>query len=208
MSSGLQMRLVPLTIVSLSCFGCAAGGVSAGEFELIAETLELRPGMVVADVGAGEGEWSVEIARVVGEEGHVWATEITAEEVEQIQERIDEESLENVTAVLGSDDQTGLPAACCDAVLLRMVYHHFVDPEPMQRSLRENLRPGGILVVIDIRPENSWPDVKDVPERGGHGIEPADLRAELTAAGFEFVDRIDRWNGDRLRYCSVFRRGR
>lgn len=208
MRFGLQLRHVPLTIVSLVCLECAAGGVSAGEFELIAERLELRPGMEVADVGAGDGEWSVEIARIVGEEGHVWATEINAEEVERIQERIDEESLANITAVLGSDDQTGLPVACCDALLLRMVYHHFVEPEPMRLSLYQNLRPGGILVVIEIRPENSWPDVEDVPERGGHGIEPEDLRAELTGGGFEFVERIDRWNGDRLRYCSVFRRGR
>jgi precorrin-6B methylase 2 len=193
-------------IVALWSLACANDWAGAEEFDLIAEKLQLAPGMDVADVGAGDGSWSVQIARVVGDQGHVWATEITREDVDEIEDRIEKEALINVSPILGGQDETGLPPGCCDAVLLRLVYHHFVEPESMKESLLESLRPGGILVVIEVRPENSWPDLDDVPDRGGHGIEPDALRSELSAAGFEFLELQDDWNGDTLRYCSVFRR--
>ena len=207
MRNVLQTRRFPGWVLPLVVgLGCASGEVSANEFDLIAKSLRLEPGMHVADVGAGDGEWSVEIARVVGEQGHVWATEIDADDIEKIEQRIQEDTLSNVTPVRGGPKDTGLPAECCDALLLRLVYHHFVDPEPMRRSLIESLRPDGRLVIIEILPKNSWPELDDVPDRGGHGIEPDELRAELTEVGFEFLEQHDDWNGDRLRYCSVFRR--
>jgi ubiquinone/menaquinone biosynthesis C-methylase UbiE len=175
------------------------------EVERIAEALALAPGMRVADVGAGEGEWSVELARRVAPGGHVWATEIAEDDLAKIRARVREAGLGNVTPVLGGERSTGLPDGCCDAVLLRLVYHHFTHPRPMRRALARALRPGGRLVVVDIRPQTHWRKLPGVPERGGHGIEPDDLAAELAAAGFEVVARHDRWNGDEARYCLVFR---
>lgn len=194
-----------LTSLLVATLACAPARVSADEFERINDKLRLMPGLTVADVGAGSGEWSVEIARVVGEEGHVWATEITDEDLRDIEGRIADEALSNITPVRGTAVDTGLPEACCDAMLLRLVYHHFVDPEAMRRSLRRSIRPGGLLVVIEIRPDNSWPELSGVPDRGGHGIDPDQLEQDLSTAGFDLVEFTDRWNGDRLRYCSVFR---
>ncbi len=203
----LRFRQLPLWVLWLVVgFGCASQKVSAGEFELISKSLRLEPGMRVADVGAGDGEWSVEIARVVGEQGHVWATEVDADDFEKIEQRVREGALSNVTPLLGGSKETGLPPGCCDAVLLRLVYHHFTEPESMRKSLIESLRPDGLLVIIEILPKNSWPELDDVPDRGGHGIDPEELQSELTNVGFEFLERHDDWNGDRLRYCSVFRR--
>jgi hypothetical protein len=87
-----------------------------------------------------------------------------------------------------------------------MVYHHFVDPAAMRASLWRALRPGGLIAVIDISPQRSWRDLPDVPDRGGHGIQPGDLVREMTSQGFEVVLREDDWNGDSDRYCVVFRR--
>lgn len=186
--------------------GCPAGRVSAGELERIAEVLALGPGSVVADVGAGDGEWAVRLAEVVGDEGRVWATEVEQDDVEDIDRRVSGAFLNNVTVVLGDQSETGLPADCCDAILLRMVYHHFTDPAPMRASLRRALRPGGLIAIIDITPQRSWRDLPDVPDRGGHGIPPDDLVHEMTSEGFEVVHREDDWNGDEDRYCVVFRR--
>lgn len=160
--------------------------------------------MTVADVGAGDGDFAVELARSVGSEGRVIATEVEEDKVEQLRELAGTEDLANLTAVLGSQDETGLEAGCCDAVLLRLVYHHFQDPAPMRADLRAALRPGGRIVVIDIVPQGSWGVLPGVPDRGGHGIPPEQLLDEMTGDGFEMVARFDDWNGDGERFCMVF----
>lgn len=160
----------------------------------------------MADVGAGDGEWAVQLADQVGEDGHVWATEVDEDEVENIGDRILEASLDNITVVRGDQSDSGLPASCCDAILLRMVYHHFIQPEEMRASLRQALRPGGRIAIVDISPQSSWRDLPGVPERGGHGIPLADLILEMTADGFEVVESQEDWNGDKDRFCVVFKR--
>lgn len=193
-----------LAVVLLA--GCGVREVSAGEIERIAAVLELDQGVHVADVGAGDGEWAIEMAGYVGSLGHVWATEVDAADVEAIERRIDRRQLSNVTAVLGDQTGSGLPDACCDAILLRLVYHHFEDPRAMRQSLARALKHDGRIAVIDIIPQESWRELPDVPDRGGHGIPPEDLVREMTADGFEVVTRQDRWNGDDDRFCIVFRR--
>jgi SAM-dependent methyltransferase len=177
----------------------------SGESERLAEALALRPGMSVADVGAGRGEWAKDISRRVGPAGRVFATEVEQDKVDRIAERIADAGLTNVTTLLGTDEDTGLPAGCCDAILLRLVYHHFTDPAKMRRSLVRSLRPGARLVVVDTEPHGSWPSLPGVPDRGGHGIAPEDLIAELTGEGFTVLERHDEWPDSDSDYCVVFR---
>ncbi len=185
---------------------CASGHVTADEAEQIADALALTRGMRVADVGAGDGEWSEELATQVGASGHVFATEVDEDDLEEIRERIEDAELGNVTAILGGAEDTGLPANCCDAILLRLVYHHFTDPAPMRASLRRALKPGGLIAVIDILPQSHWRELPGVPDRGGHGIPPEELVKEMSADGFDFVARYDDWGDEEDHYCVVFRR--
>lgn len=198
------LALAPLLAVSAVDHG--GGQVTAAESERLAQVLDLEPGMSMADVGAGDGDWAEIFARQVGDAGHVYATEIDEEELEKIRRRVQEQELANVTVIRGQEDDAGLAAGCCDAILLRMVYHHFVKPAAMRRSLRRALRSGGLLVVIDIVPQGHWRKLEGVPERGGHGIPAAELARELTGDGFELVAQYDNWNDDEERYCLVFRR--
>jgi tRNA A58 N-methylase Trm61 len=184
----------------------AVSGARASEADQLVAALGLKPGHRVADVGAGDGEWAERLARTVGDTGHVFATEVDPEQVAKIQKRIKDGGLANVTTVVGSQQDTGLPAACCDAILLRMVYHHFTEPASMRASLRAALRPGAHLVIVDTEPKAGWRHLEGVPERGGHGIRQEDLVREMTADGFEIVARHPDWNGDADRYCVVFRR--
>lgn len=177
----------------------------ASETEQLVAALGLKPGQRAADVGAGDGEWAERLARAVGDAGHVYATEVDRSELEKIQRRIKDAGLANVTTVLGSQQDTGLPAACCDAILLRMVYHHFTEPARMRASLRAALRPGAHLVIVDTEPQGSWRHLEGVPDRGGHGIRQEDLLREMTGDGFEVVARHSDWNGDHDRYCLVLR---
>lgn len=169
--------------------------------------LALEPGKVVADVGAGDGDWSFRLAERVGETGHVYATEVDGDELDKIRRRIRKSDHDNITAVEGDQERTGLEADCCDAILLRLVYHHFADPARMRADLRRALRPGGLLAIIDIVPQKHWRKLPEVPDRGGHGIPVQDLIAEVTTDGFEVVAQYDDWNGDEDRFCVVFAKG-
>ena len=196
-------------VAVLTCLlltACTSWPASAEEADRIAELLCLQPGGRVADVGAGDGEWTEELARQVGETGHVYATEVEEDLVKKIRKRAARAGLDNVTAILGDQDDTGLPAGCCDAVLLRLVYHHFTDPSKMRASLKRALRPGGIVAVIDLDPQKHWRKLPGVPDRGGHGIPMEDLIAEMTADGFSVVSRYDEWGEEEDDYCVVFRR--
>jgi len=201
---GRHPRYVEISalLVGMLLLTCSPA-VSAGEAERIARALELGPGSRVADVGAGDGDWTVELADWVSPGGRVFATEVTEELREEIRENVEEAGLENVTVVAGDQESTGLPEGCCDAILLRMVYHHFQEPAKMRASLAQALRPGGRVAIIDIRPQKDWRELPDTPERGGHGIALDDLIAEMTSDGFEVLERHDEWEKED-RYCVVF----
>jgi tRNA A58 N-methylase Trm61 len=185
----------------------AATAPAAEERDRILQALKLAPGMVVADVGAGDGRFSSVLSEGVGPRGRVYATEVDPKEVEKLEARARSEALANISVVVGGQDHTGLPPGCCDAVLLRLVYHHFTDPATMRRRLWESMRPGARIAVIDVPPQRSWRRLEGVPERGGHGIEAGELIAEMTSSGFELVERDDDWpGGDEDAYCVVFLR--
>jgi ubiquinone/menaquinone biosynthesis C-methylase UbiE len=207
----LDSRRLPLAVaialVSLVVAGLASDVLAlTSEDEQIVAVLGLKAGSTVADVGAGDGEWSEKLARKVGDSGHVYATEVDSSELDKIRKRVQDAGIPNVAAILGTQQDTGLPAACCDAILVRMVYHHFTEPARMRASLRAALRPGGVLAIIDTKPHADWRKLEGVPERGGHGIREDDLVREMTADGFEVAARHSNWNGDNDRYCVVFRR--
>jgi ubiquinone/menaquinone biosynthesis C-methylase UbiE len=185
----------------------ARTAMAAGsEVEQIAEALSLGPGKTVADVGAGDGEWSERLSKVVGEGGRVLATEIAADQVQRLAARFAERDLRNAEAVLGQRSSTGLEGDCCDAILLRLVYHHLTDPDAIAADLYRAVRSTGRVAVIDFLPQRQLRALPGVPERGGHGIRPETLIAEMERVGFRVVTRRDTWDGDPQRFCVAFER--
>lgn len=194
---------VPLVIVALVVAARIRG---ANDKDRVVELLGLRSGMTVADVGAGNGEWAVEFARRVGPAGRVFATEISADRLDDIRKAAAAASLDNVVAVEATDSTSGLPEACCDAILMRHVYHHLTRPEATLASLRAALKPGGQMIVIDFE-ARWWSPPAGVDEnRGGHGMPMALLGEELTRAGFDVLRSIDGWSG--TDYLVLVGRGR
>ena len=182
-----------------------------GETAKIWAVLDLQPGMRVGEVGAGSGEMSVLLAQELGSGGHLFTTEIDADNLDDIRDRVAEAGLEIVTVIEAGEKQTNLAPECCDAIFMRKVYHHFTAPAEINASLFEALRPGALLAVIDFSPGlwNAWlPRPDGVPEnRGGHGMPRDLLVAELTAAGF----RLEQVTGEWWRwpvdgYCVVVRK--
>jgi ubiquinone/menaquinone biosynthesis C-methylase UbiE len=193
--------------MAIALAAAATGGCRTfdAESRRIGEVLAVSPGAVVADVGAGQGEWTLDMARRVGPSGRVFATEIDPERIRDIRRSVTEAGLQNVVVVAGTPDDTKLPPGCCDAIFLRHVYHHITHPEKMGASLRQALRPNGYLAVIDFNPPTQLlPPPSDVPDnRRGHGMPIEILVEEMTAHGFSVAQRIDDWY--RFDYCVVFR---
>jgi ubiquinone/menaquinone biosynthesis C-methylase UbiE len=115
----------------------------------IVAALELRPGMVVADVGAGTGLFTRLMAPAVQPGGQVVAVDITESFVENTVRTAREQGLENVSGIVGTATDTGLEAGSVDLVFTCDTYHHFEYPQSMLDSIRRALRPGGQLIVID-----------------------------------------------------------
>jgi SAM-dependent methyltransferase len=192
----------------LLCVGFLARAASAAEGEIgqIAEVLSLASGQSVADVGAGDGEWSVELSRIVGDDGRVFATEIGPDRVRRLGELFARRGLRNAAAVLADERSSGLAGGSCDAILLRLVYHHLTEPVTVAADLYRALRPAGRVAVIDMLPQQHLHKLPGVPERGGHGVLPDALIEEMRRAGFEVLARHDAWGGNAQRFCVVFER--
>ena len=166
----------------------------------IAEVLELSAGMSVADVRAGSGKWSVDMARRVGESGHVYATAGGGESTARnLFEGVADSGLDNVTVITRTPGESGrLPLECCDGILVRGVFHHLrADRQTISANLLQNLKPGGRIVIIDY-------DVGSPEHETGHGIASETLVKELREVGFELQRVIEDWEG--TAYCAIFRR--
>ncbi|MBI5281838.1 MAG: class I SAM-dependent methyltransferase [Candidatus Solibacter usitatus] len=148
---------------------------------LAVRLLDLRPGMVVADVGAGSGYYTEMLARQVGPGGRVYATDIQPGMIRLLQERVSKARLDHVEVLLGYEADPRLPADALDLILLADVYHEFSKPREMLRALRASLKPGGRLVLLEFRKEDP-----SVPIRPEHKMSVAEVRAELEPEGLRF----------------------
>ena len=168
------------------------------EVTRVVELLELHPGSVVADVGAGSGEVTVEIARQLGPQSRVYSTDINQQRLGEIRAAAGKADLTNVTVLEGDPNRTNLPDGCCDALFVRNVYHHFADPPAMNASILRALKPGGRFAVMDFSPKGPTRDVP-APQRASgdyHGVFRDTVVAELKAAGFEIIEVLPEWPGN------------
>jgi SAM-dependent methyltransferase len=203
-----------VSIVALGCQNWRGPGFRATgpEMPRLRHELTLTPGMSVADVGAGHGEMTVALAAEIGPSGRVYATDIDPEALEQIRTRVAAAGLRNVTILQAGTRDTGLPTGCCDAIVLRRVYHHLSDPAATNSDLLRALQPGGVLAIIDFPPMFSWlwpwSPTDATGNRTGHGVDAGLVVEEVVARGFKFVKVIDDWpgRGPLKSYCAIFRK--
>jgi predicted methyltransferase len=175
------------------------------EAQELVQRLDVQRGMRVADVGAGNGWLTVEVAGHVGPEGHVFATEVMPAKRDEIRNRVLAAGLKNVSIVEAASTATGLPRACCEVIYLRFVYHHLGEPQAINASLYDSVAPGGRLAIVDFEPRGVFRWLgSGAPGRDGHGVWRARVREEVEAAGFRLVDVEERWG--RLGYLMVFSR--
>ena len=194
-------------IVCLSLLLCL-GAASKDEIARLSQLMGWKSGQTIADIGAGEGEIGITAAAVVGSSGKVYLTELDEQKRKALEETVNQKGLKNTVVILAAEKETNLPENCCDAIILRRVYHHLTAPAELDASLLHSLKPRGELAVIDFAPREwlSQSDpVKGVPaNRGGHGIPQKILIEELTSAGFAVERILNDWPEDG--YCVLFRK--
>ncbi len=147
---------------------------SVGEAKKVMDLAEIKRGMTVADIGAGEGYYTVRLAERVGKKGRVLAEDIDRSALERLGQRVERERLENVSIRLGTPDDPKLPENSFDRVFMVHMYHEVQEPYAFLWRLWPSLREGGIVVVVDV----------DRPT-GQHGIDPLLLSCEFERVGFK-----------------------
>jgi ubiquinone/menaquinone biosynthesis C-methylase UbiE len=162
---------------------------------LLLKNLAVKPGMVIADIGAGSGYHSALLSKMVGI-GKVFAVDVEPEMIAYLNERIKQEKLSRIIPVLSAEQEVSLPENTVDMMLLVDVYHEFAYPYEMALSMRAALKPGGKLVLVEFRSEDP-----NVPIKSIHKMSKAQAIKELKAAGFAFDKNIDNlpWQ-----HCMVF----
>lgn len=149
------------------------------EAETVMDLANIREGMVVADIGAGEGYYTVRLAERVGRKGRVLAQDIDNRAINRLGGRVERERLENVSIKLGAPDDPRLPEASFDRVFLVHMYHEVEEPYAFLWRLRPSLKQGGQVIVVDVdRPTDQ------------HGISPQLLFCEFSQVGFRIVEFV------------------
>lgn len=193
------LRTSTCAVITALVTGCSAFAQNnAQDTRTLIEILQLKPGSVVAEIGAGAGDLTIGVARHVGPSGRVYTSELGQERLAKLRGVVDKSGLPHVQVVEGNEAHANLPDACCDAIFMRNVYHHFGDPRTMNASFFSALKPGSRLAVIDFAPRN---DASTAPpgkrgENNAHGVTAEVVADELKAAGFTIVssdERDERW---------------
>lgn len=203
MSARSRLAAIAILLVSVgldSIRGAQLGGRPAEEWiktlespnriqglkiEETVQRLTLKPGEVVADLGAGSGLFEPPLAEAVGRSGLVYAVDIDQGLIDAINRKIAEKTLTNVKAVLGQFTDPGLPPASLDVAFINDVLHHIEDRAAYLTNVAKALKPSGRIALIDFH-----------PEQGGHRNQP-DLQVSKSAAerlmagiGFKPIEEI------------------
>ncbi|MCW5963819.1 MAG: methyltransferase domain-containing protein [Bryobacterales bacterium] len=150
--------------------------------DVAVKLLALKPGMAVADIGAGSGYYTERLSKEVGPGGKVFATEVQLGMLRLLEIRKKQKQLSNVEIVRGGLEETGLSADSVDLALMVDVYHEFSKPAEMLADLMRALKPGGRVALVEYRKEDP-----DVPILEDHKMTEKQIIRELSAAGFRHV---------------------
>jgi SAM-dependent methyltransferase len=147
--------------------------------QLLVDALEIKRGQTIADLGAGSGYYSFRIAPLVGEQGKVLAIDVEPRMLRIVSERAKRDKVANVFTVLSTPRDPNLPANSVDLLFMVDVYHELEYPLETMLKVREALKPGGRVALIEYRAEDPKVMIKPV-----HKMTERQIVRELTAAGF------------------------
>jgi ubiquinone/menaquinone biosynthesis C-methylase UbiE len=156
--------------------------------EQVLDAIGIKPGMVVAEIGAGQGRYVVQIAVRVGEKGKVFAEDIDTKSLQHLEKRCEKWGLENVETILGDVIDPKLPEGELDVIFVISAYHHFQDPVKLMRNARSALKPDGVVAI------GEWLNATS----------PEQIEAQMKAAGY-VLERTETFLEKNNLYIYIFR---
>ena len=147
----------------------------------VMEAISVKPGMVIGEVGAGRGRYTVQLARRVGETGKIYANDINKNSLNYLQERCRRLGLASVETILGRVDDPLFPKSSLDMAFMILTYHHLAKPVALLKNLIPSLKPGATIVIVDPDP------VKDTEREGRESTSEEKMRRDAGEAGLELV---------------------
>ena len=181
----------PVAPITTPAYSTEATRDAHGEAERVLSRLGIKPGMRVADVGAGDGYYTVRLAKRLGPGATIYAEDVMQPHLDRLAARLAREGIAGVTLVHGAPADPRLPAQSIELALLAHMYHEIEQPYEFVYRLHGALAPGGRVAIID----NDKPTEK-------HGTPPALLGCELAAVGYRQVDFLPLVPADG--YLAVF----
>lgn len=164
------------------------------EAQVVMDLADIRAGMTVADIGAGEGYYTVRLAERVGTDGRVLAQDISREALDRLGRRVERERLENISIKFGDADHPQLPPDSFDRIFMVHMYHEVTDPYAFLWNMWPALNAGGQIIVVESE-----------SKVGTHGLPHTLLFCEFEAVGYVLVEYIER--PDIKGYFARFQRG-
>lgn len=169
----------PVSALGSNAFSTEELRDDRNEAQSVMDLAQIEPGMSVADIGAGEGYYTVRLAARVGEGGRVLANDIDEDALRRLGNRVEQERLDNVSITLGEEDDPRLPEASFDRIFMVHMYHEVAEPYAFLWRMRTALADGGQVIVVDIdRPADQ------------HGIAPQLLFCEFERVGYRLVEFV------------------
>jgi ubiquinone/menaquinone biosynthesis C-methylase UbiE len=173
----------PVSKAAGTSFSTEAARDEAGEANMVMNWAGIEAGSTVADIGAGEGYYTIRLSKRVGEKGRVLAQDINAGALQRLGERVSRERIDNVSIKPGAEDDPRLPKSSFDRIFMVHMYHEVEEPYAFLWRMRPALSKGGEVIVVD----------RDLPT-DKHGIPPQLLFCEFQASGYRlkgFTERLD-----------------
>lgn len=166
--------------------------------DLLLQVLAIAPGMTVADVGAGTGYYTWQLAQRVGTNGRVYAVDVQPEMITLLDRQMQQRGVTNVVSLLGSERDTRLPAASVDLAIMVDVYHELAYPSEVIDSLVRAMKPGGRIVFVEYRAEDPAVEIKPL-----HKMSEVQVRREAGAHGLAWERTVTALP---LQHVIVFRK--
>ncbi len=164
--------------------------------DIVMDAVGVKSGMVIGEVGAGRGRYTVHLSDRVGEAGKIFANDIDAEALEFLQERFKRVGITNVETVLGDVEDPRFPEKSLDMIFMVWVYHMVESPVPLLKSFGSSLKPGASVVMVEPPPEEIQREVDEMSANGNERVLPTVLTPErmgdfATQAGFKLIKTMD-----------------